>query len=192
MLLLREAQLKFGRNLKNNEATTLVWLYEDHGMDISVILMLLQYAVNEKRCNISFIEKTAVNWINRGVETITDAEKIIAEEARKKLAWSVVERTFGIEKRKPSAKESELSNLWINDWNISTELLKSAYDICIDATSKLSFPYIAKLIEQWHKNGFKSSEDIKNSSRTDKKNQKKNDFAAYDLDLFEKMLNSDD
>ena len=39
-LLLREAQLKFGRNLKNNESRLLVSLYDDYGMDVSVILLL--------------------------------------------------------------------------------------------------------------------------------------------------------
>ena len=43
--LLNEAQVKFGRMLKQSESSVLVWLYDDMGMDVSIILMVLEYAV---------------------------------------------------------------------------------------------------------------------------------------------------
>lgn len=189
MFLLREAQLKFGRNLKQNESSLLVSLYDDHGMDVSVILLLLGYAVCEGKCNLSFVKKTATTWLSAGVETVMDAENLIAQTAKQNLAWSVVQNTFGLEKRSPSTKELEYSNLWINEWKISTDLLKAAYDACIDAKTKLSFPYVAKIIETWHKDGITTPEQIQSKQKT--KSQGKNDYAGYDLDLFEKMLNND-
>ena len=190
MFLLREAQLKFGRNLKQNESQLLVSLYDDHGMDPSVILLLLGYAVREGKCNLTFVKKTATNWLESGVETVMDAENLIAEAAKQNLAWSVVQSAFGIERRNPSTKEADLSNLWVNEWKISTELLKAAYDACVDAKTKLSMPYVAKIIESWHKDGVTNPEQI-SSKKKNVKPQGKNDFAGYDLDLFEKMLNDD-
>ena len=190
MFLLREAQLKFGRNLKQNESQLLVSLYDDHGMDPSVILLLLGYAVREGKCNLTFVKKTATNWLESGVETVMDAENLIAEAAKQNLAWSVVQSAFGIERRNPSTKEAELSNLWVNEWKISTELLKAAYDACVDAKTKLSMPYVAKIIESWHKDGITNPEQI-SAKKKNVKPQGKNDFAGYDLDLFEKMLNDD-
>lgn len=190
MFLLREAQLKFGRNLKQNESQLLVSLYDDHGMDPSVILLLLGYAVREGKCNLTFVKKTATHWLESGVETVMDAENLIAEAAKQNLAWSVVQSAFGIERRNPSTKEAELSNLWINEWKISTELLKAAYDACVDAKTKLSMPYVAKIIESWHKDGITNPEQI-SAKKKNVKPQGKNDYAGYDLDLFEKMLNDD-
>lgn len=190
MFLLREAQLKFGRNLKQNESQLIVSLYDDYGIEPSVILLLLGYAAHEGKCNISFIKKTATHWIESGVESVLDAEALIAEKAKQNLAWQIVQKTFGIERRNPSTKELELSNLWINDWNISADLLKSAYDTCIDAKTKLSMPYIAKIIENWHKQGVTAPEQITTKNKKTQ-TQTKNDYAGYDLDLFEKMLNKD-
>lgn len=187
-LLMREAQLKFGRGLKQNESSLLLALYDDEGMDVSLILMLLQHAANQGKCNISFIKSTAVKWIKSGVQTVVDAERLIAKEAEDMLCWSIVERVFGIERRKPSAKELELSSLWINDWKISEEMLKAAYDECVNQKTKLNMPYIAKIIENWNKKGYKSPEDIKNDAKP-KTSGGKNDFAGYDLDLVEQMLN---
>ena len=188
--LVREAQLKFGRNLKGNETQLLVSLYDDHGMDSSVILLLLQYAVREDKCNISFIKKIAAQWIAAGVETVIDAERFITESAKQNLAWNIVQNAFGIERRNPSAKEIELSNLWINEWKISKDMLKAAYDACIDSKTKLSFAYVAKIIESWHKDGITTREQV-NNKKTPSKQSGKNDYAGYDLDLFEKMLNDD-
>ncbi len=188
MFLLREAQLKFGRNLKQNESQLLVALYDDYGMEISVILFLLGYAASEGRCNLSFVKATAVDWIKQGVETVADAERIIAVAAKQNLAWSVVQRAFGIEKRKPSTKELEYSNLWINEWQISADLLKAAYDACIDSKAKLSVPYIAKIIEHWHKDGVTSPQEIKPRGVTATGN-KNNSYGGYDLNKYEQMLN---
>lgn len=196
MFLLREAQLKFGRNLKTNESSTLVWLYDDEGMDVSLILMLIQYAISEKKCNISFIERTAAQWLDNGVETVADAEKYIAESAKKKLSWGVVQSAFGIENRRPSAKELTLSDTWINEWKITPDLLRLAYDACVDAKSKFLFSYTAKIIEEWHKKGIKTPDELKAqataSAQSSKPGGKKYDYAAYDLELFERMLDEDD
>lgn len=190
MFLLREAQLKFGRNLKQNESQLLVSLYDDHGMDVSVILLLLQYAAREGKCNVSFVKKTATHWLQSGVETVIDAERLIADVAKQNLAWSIVQNAFGIEKRNPSAKELEYSNLWINEWKISTDMLKAAYDACVDAKTKLSMPYVAKIIESWHKEGV-TTPDQAVAQKSKKQTAQKADYAGYDLDLFEKMLNDD-
>lgn len=193
MFLLREAQLKFGRNLKQNESQLLVSLYDDHGMDPSVILFLLGYAFREGKCNLSFVKKTAAEWLNCGVETVMDAEHIIAETAKQNLAWTLVQNAFGIEKRKPSTKELEYSNLWINEWKISADLLKKAYDTCIDSKAKFSMAYVAKILENWHKDGIASPQDVSLKSKAlanrSKPQKINNDFGGYDLDKYEQMLN---
>ena len=191
-LLLREAQLKFGRGLKNNESRLLVSLYDDYGMDVSVILLLLQHAAAQKKTNLSYIRATAAKWLKSGVTNVREGEALIAEEARGKLAFSVVRRAFGIEDRLPSDKEIEFSNLWVNAWQMSPEMLKAAYDVCIDSKAKISFPYISKVLEKWHTCGYKTVSDIKeDKGGTARSRRPANDFAGFDIDAFEAKLNSD-
>lgn len=184
--LLRETELKFGRTLKFNEMQTLVWLYDDNGLDVSLILYIVQLAVQKDKKNIKFIESKALDWIDKGIDNLADADKEVVRDAIKEKAWSVVSKAFGIKSRKPSKKESELSLKWISEWNISEEMLVEAYDVCVNKTSEFSFPYVAKIIETWYNKGYKSPEDIIEKP----KEKNKDNFAAYDLDLFEKMLKS--
>lgn len=189
-LLLREAQLKFGRGLKNNESRLLVSLYDDYGMDVSVILLLLQHAASQKKANLSYIRSTAVKWLKAGVVTVRDGEEIIENELKGKLAFSIVRRAFGIEDRLPSDKETEFSNTWVNTWQMSPEMLKAAYNVCIDSKAKISFPYINKVLEKWYISGYRTVADIK-SEKSAAKPHRGNDYAGFDIDAFEAKLNSD-
>lgn len=186
--LLRETQMRLGRNLKSNEASTLVWLYDDEGLDVSLILMIVQYAAAHNKANILFIESTALDWINKGIDTLAAADNELNLLAMGDQAWKIVSSAFGLERRKPSKKETELSLLWVNEWKMSKEILEAAYEECVNAKSKFSFPYTAKIIESWHQKGFKNPEDIQNG----KQSIEKDGFAAYDIDLFEEMLNTKD
>lgn len=191
-MLLSEAQLKFGRNLKSNEASGLVWIYDDLGLNVSVILLLLQYALSENRLNITFLEKTAAKWAEMGISDVTGAEKFITDEANKKLAWQVVERAFGIEKRKPSAKETELADLWLCSWGFNEEILVLAYEECVNQKSKFIMSYVAKILENWHKSGVKTADDVKKEETKKEKPKKAKSFAGYDIELYKQKLKADD
>ncbi len=186
--LLHETQLKLGRNLKSNEVSTLVWLYDDEGLDVSLILMIVQYAAAHNKANIRFIESTAVDWINRGIDTLPAADEELRKIAISEQAWGIVCSAFGLERRKPSKKETEQSYLWVETYKMSKEMLVAAYEACVDTKSKFSFNYVAKIIENWHKKGYKKPEEIEKQTIV----KQKDGFAAYDIDLFEKMLNTKD
>ena len=183
--MLNETQLKLGRNLKTNETSTLVWLYDDQGLDVSLILLIVQYAVTHNKPNIRFIESVATDWLDKGIDNLADADEELRKLALGEQAWAAVQSVFGLERRKPSKKETELSVKWIDEWKIGKELLQAAYEACVDAKSKFSFPYIAKIIENWHSKGVKNLGDLEKLDKPTDDSK-----ATYDLDLFEKMLNS--
>ncbi len=187
--LLREAQIKCGRALKQNEASTLVWLYDDEGLSVSLILMLLEFAASEGNFSISFIEKTAIEWINSGVETISDAESKIIELTEKKTAWREVCKVFNIERRMPSANEMKYSHTWVKEWGFNNEMLRAAYDACVDAIGKISIPYINKVLTNWHKNNVKTLSDLENLNGNDKDSS--NSGASYNIDDIENSMLSE-
>lgn len=188
--LLQESQVKFGRLLKDNESRVLLWLYEDEGMEVSLILMLLEYAISENKCTLAFIQRTAAEWLNNGIETISDAEVYITELYKKKTAWKIVEATFGIEDRMPSSKELEYSGKWINEWGFDRAILKLAYEICVDTKSKFSMPYVAKILESWHQSGVKTEQEAKLRLASKKTNSETGfGHTTQELDLIEQMIN---
>ena len=160
--ILRSAEQKFGRMLRQTEISTIVWLFDDQGLSASLILMIIEYAVAEGRANIGFIERTAIEWVNDGVLDVESAERRLIDMRRRKSAWHIVETTMGIEHRSPSKAELEAADKWITDWGYSRDIIRAAYELCVDTTSKFSFAYIKKIMEGWHKEGVKTLEDIEN------------------------------
>ncbi len=190
--LLSEAEMKLARSLRGNELQTLAWLYLDHDMDVSIILMLVEYAVSEGKPTITFIESTALSWIDAGVTTLTDAEAQIEERTRKKTAWGMIESAFGIEHRLPSDKELEYAKVWVIEWGFSREMLKEAYNRCVDAKAKLDMRYINGILSRWFKDGIKTVEKTKETEKPAAKPSEKSGFSAYDKSLVDKLLNKDD
>ena len=173
--MLNETQLKFGRNLKTKETST------------SLILLIVQYAVTHGKPNIRFIESVATDWLDKGIDNLADADDELRKLALAEQAWATVQSAFGIDRRKPSKKENELAVKWIDEWKLSKEMLKAAYEACVDSSSKFTIPYVAKIIENWHEKGYKSVKDLENDKKPTDDSK-----ATYDLDLFEKMLDAKD
>ena len=190
--LLSEAEMKLARTLRGNEMQTLAWLYLDHGMDVSIILMLVEYAVSEGKTTIAFIESIALSWLDAGVTTLTDAEEQIEARTKKKTAWGMVEAAFGIEHRMPSDKELEYANTWVIEWGFSREMLKEAYNRCVDAKAKLDMRYVNGILCRWFKDGIKTVEATRETEKTAAKPADKKGFSAYDKSLVDKLLNNDD
>ena len=190
--LLSEAEMKLARSLRGNELQTLAWLYLDHGMDVSIILMLVEYAVSEGKTTIAFIESIALSWLEAGVSTLTDAEEQIEARTKKKTAWGMIETAFGIEHRLPSDKELEYANTWVIEWGFTREMLKEAYNRCVDAKAKLDMRYVNGILARWFKDGVKTIEQTKETEKIAAKPTDKKGFSAYDKSLVDKLLNNDD
>lgn len=189
-LLLHEAEEKFSRPLQFSEISTLVWLFDNQGMDTSLILMLIEYAKQENKCNIGFIERTAIEWLNNEITDISSAENYLRSINEKKTAWKIVEASFGIEPRLPSKKELDYSKLWVLDYGFGREILREAYERCVDAKSKFLIGYVATILKSWHSKGYSTLEQILEGEEKEKQNMDKpSQMATYNLDDLKKLIN---
>lgn len=191
--LLREAQMRLTRPLKPNEASTLVWLFDDEGMNASVLLLLISFAHAEGKDNIGFIEKTAVKWLNDGVSNTNEAEQKIRHYYDMKSSWGIVEKAMGIPHRMPSENEQKLAYTWVCEYQYTHDMLRAAYNACIDATSKFSVPYINKVLSGWYKAGVRNPLDLRKhlaETAEGKQKKKENDGkATFNVNLFNQSLN---
>lgn len=184
--LFAEIQSRLARPLRQSEASTFAWMYIEEGMDVSVILMLVEYALGLDKANIRFMEKTAIAWLDGGVCDIASAEEFIARNTREEMCQKLFSSAFGIKDRKLNKTERELAVLWVNDYGYDKKLLEAAYDICIDTIGKYNIKYIKSIIDSWHKDGVKTTDDIKEAP----KKTKKGDWDSTDKELLELIINS--
>lgn len=187
--LMQEAQIILGRPISNGDCSTLIMLHDTYGLPVHVILMLMQYAVSIGKRHMNYIKTTAISWAEEEIDTIEKAENKIRALETSRKAWLTLEKIIGIEHRSPSTKEDEAANRWLNTWKMPGELIKEAYDRCVNAKGKYILSYMDSIIKRWQNCGIKTlaqsleEDKFKKSAYSQKP---ANDFTSYNIDEYER------
>ena len=165
--ILEETQGMLGKILSHNDASVLYGIYDNLGFSGDMVMQLLAFCTASGKKNFRYIERVAIDWHDRGIDSFEKAdayirylEQVHSDEAR-------VAQAFGIEGRALSKKEKEHILRWRSEMDFSFDMIGEAYDICVDRKGKLSFPYINGILSDWYQRGIKAPEDIKETAPED-------------------------
>lgn len=148
------AQEIIGKTLGNNELETLYWFYDRLGFSPEVITMLLEYCVSMDKRNMRYIEKVAITWHENNITTIDEAQAYITRASKRDEFTSNLRKLFGINDRNLSKTENLYLESWRDELKMSEDMVGLAYEYCIMATNKLSFPYINTILKRWFEQGI--------------------------------------
>ncbi len=191
--LLVSAENCFGKSLTYTDQRVLVWIHDYLGLKSDIILMIIEFCKSIEKSSMKFIEKVAVTWYDKNICTHEQAEFEIMQLQKYYSLSGKILSLLGLN-RTLSTKEKEYVNSWV-DMNIDFDLIQIAYDKTIDATGKISFAYMNKIISDWHSNGISTKEQIEKNDINYKKNSAKfkdntanksaqpSNSHSYDLDL---------
>ena len=164
---------------------TIVNAYDDYSLPSEVIMMLISYVKNINKTSTPYIESVIHEWGMSGVNTAEAADRKIKDLDDRSVAWKKVVRIFSIDYRSPSKKEEECAYNWIKTYLMPEELIREAYERCVNNTGKMQMRYINAIIEKWHAAGIKSMEDLINAESGEKEKEKNtSSFDIKDLDNF--------
>lgn len=190
--LFSEIQCLLSREVTTAQMCSLVWLHDTYGLPASVILMAVQYSINEGRKNFSYIEKVCIDWAENDVVDVPSAERRLNQLYLSKSAWKIVCSAFGIDDRRPSAKESKFADRWVNEYGFTKQMLKIAYDRAIDSIGKLNFTYIGKILDKWHADGINKPEQLSDNGSDKKQRESKKSETSYDIEKIKSQFNDFD
>lgn len=77
--LFKVAQEKLGKLLSPNDSSTLFGFYDWLRLPVEVIIMLLEYCASMDKRNMRYIEKIAIDWADRGINSVEKAEALLKE-----------------------------------------------------------------------------------------------------------------
>ena len=177
--LLREAQMIIGKPLTPVATDTIAALYSYYGMSAEVLLMLLQYCVGQKRDNMSYIEKVAAGWIEKGIDSSEKAEREILACMEQAGQESAIRRLLGIQDRALISSEREYITAW-KEQGIPNELVGLAYERTIEQKGKLSLPYINGILQNWKQKGINTPAQALNEMRAGKDATENTDPGSMD------------
>lgn len=183
--LLDTASARLGRPITHGDMETLCYLYDTAGLPAEVVLMVIAYAVSLGKPNMRYIEKVALDWADRGIDSIVAAEEHLCEMDRRNQAWEQVKGILGI-KQSPTIAQSEAVQRWIYEWKMPIGLIQLAGEQCKAQINKVNCNYINKILEHWHLEGIDSVEKAQENLGQTKKKLTKSTETSLDLDEYEK------
>lgn len=185
--LMQEAEQIFGRCLSTNDTATLLMLHDDYGLPTDVILMLLQFSAGGGKPFMRYVERIAINWADEGITTHRQAEEKLQELTERRRAWNVVMHALNLPERSPSSKEASLAAQWVQEWKFSPEMIRCAYDRCVDSTGKYLPSYMHKILERWQKENIRTPEQAKADREKRTYTRQSAEKPSYDLDAYERQ-----
>ena len=181
--LWNQAQDKLGKTLSFNDQRTLLWMHDHLGLPIEIILMIIEYCVSIDKRGIGYIEKVGVSWAQEEIFSVDMAETKLSNMKNRNNIWKRLREQFGIQNPYPTAKQAEFLDRWTKTLGFRLDTIEQAFEECLNRTTKISFSYISKVLENWYNEGVKSPKDIKSNKP---KATNGRDNTSYDLDKFER------
>ena len=178
--LFKTCETLYGRPLKHTEQNALI--------TTEVALMMVDYCFSINKSSPAYLKETAMNWMENGINDLAAAERQISMLQSKNIAESSVKSMFGIN-RALTQKEKDFVNLWYNVWNFNSEMVKLAYEINVNAKGQFAFPYISKILENWHTKGITTEQQVNDEKNSRPISTENN--SSFDAEKIDDMLLED-
>ena len=185
--LCNECQNVLGKSFTACDYNNIMQLKTYYKLSDEYILLLLSHCVEVEKTSWAYIRKTAANLYDEGITSYSKLETHFAARKNKKSLEYKIRKLLGIGDREFTKGERATIEKWI-ELKTSIDLIKRAYDITIEKTGKLSYAYMAKILENWHTNGIKTTEDVDNSLANYQKKQQMAQSTFDTDDFFEAAL----
>lgn len=162
--LLNTLEEILAKNLNTTERSVFITLYKWYGLPSACIAMLVEYCRSIGKATAAYIESTGIGWVNEEINTVERVDAKIARLRAARTAWVKIRTMLEIPERAPTKKEQECSCIWVNEWQVSQELILLAYERCIGSKGKLSFHYMHGIISNWHSKGINTAQEALDDS----------------------------
>ncbi len=150
-----------GKILNKNDINLLYNIYHFSGLGADYVCTVAAYAVARGRANMRYITQTALSLCDEGVDTFEKLEAVLSERQKNDDLRSRFITLCGFGARKLSSKEEGYITKWFADYNLSFDVVKTAYEKMVDAIGEVKLSYLDKILTDWHEQGVKNAEEAK-------------------------------
>lgn len=192
-MMVKEVQNILRRPLSTSDISIFLMLHDNEGLPVDVILMLVRHCFDNGKSNMRYIYKVGTDWGQSGVDSIEKAEHKIEYSNRTDALWKRFQSIIGIEYRLPTPTEETIVRRWYQDWKFKDELIKYAYEICVDSKGKYIIKYMDSILRKWYNQGIFTIEDAMESRRHFKtKYNNDSKYTSYNIEEYENYSIFDD
>ena len=190
-MLVEETQTTLGKVLSNSDIATLLMLKDTCGLPLDVIFMLIHYCASIDKGNIRTIENIGIQWANDGVYSLEAADNKIKQIQKTTANFSIVSKAFGLKNvGSPTKKQLEYGDKWLSEWKFSPEMLREAYERCVDTKGTMNLRYIDGILKRWNASNLHTLDELHKYEKSASKPSQKQS-SSYDINELDKFNSLD-
>lgn len=173
---------RLGCTLTTNDLQTPAFLYESLGMSPELIRYLYDFCSFKGKATGAYIEKVAVSWNEKGIDSI---DKARSETFSRSKECSAVKAAFGFN-RNLGAIELQFVDRWRLEYRMSSDLISEACNRTMLAAKGPDFTYADRILSGWHEAGVSSLDDLAplDAAHKARSNQTRKDKTATSANKF--------
>ena len=156
--LLYVIQKYIGTAISGSSLNTVMFLQKTLGFSPDLIEYLFDHCVSCGHKNMRYIEKTAINWAEKGIKTV-EAAKAMNNVHDK--AYAPVKEAFGIRGRSLADPETAYVDKWVISYGFSPELIREACSRTIKQIHDVSFEYADTILLNWKNAGIYTMDAVR-------------------------------
>jgi hypothetical protein len=195
--VLAQTEQVVGRKLNSNDMRVIFGVYDYLGIPAEVLVMLLTYCAEQyqerygssRRPTAQAIEKLAYEWARREILTLEQAEAYVAAQKERRGVLNRIKGLLNIYERELTATEEKYIASWL-EMGFREDAIAIAYDRTLTQKSALKWPYMNKILLNWHDMGLHTPKEIeeKDSRRPAKKPAAAEEIKPVDMDELRRII----
>lgn len=163
---------KLGKKLTTPDLAMLLGLYDQLGIPADVIFLLVGFCAERgslkggkgRRLTMRQIEKEGYVWARLGLMDQESASAYINQYHRSREALPQLMALLRLGGREPSPSEERYLLGW-NEMGFDSEAIEAAFDRTILKCGELRWPYMDKILTNWHAKGLHTLQEINAGDR---------------------------
>lgn len=146
------------KQLTASDISTILYIHNDLGFSTDLLEYLVEYCVTNQHTSMSYIEKVALSWYEKGYTTVSEAKSSSAIFNKR---TSIVSRTFGLTNHNLTPVELDFINRWYDEYGFDSDIIEEACKRTILTLSKPNYSYADGILKKWNTAGVRSLSDLK-------------------------------
>lgn len=146
------------KQLDPQHIKVLLGIYEYLGFSDDLIIYLYDYCCSNDKKSPKYIEKVAISWFEKGIKTAGQAQE--ETQFYNKLMGGI-RKALGLSNEKGlNTTQIKSVTKWVSEYQLPDDVIITACERAATAEVAKPFAYASKIIDDWHKDGIKTIDDV--------------------------------
>ena len=189
-----EVQRVLGKTLNTEELKILLGFTRYLGMSPEVISVLVNYCKERTRergshrmPSLRSIEKEAYAWADRGIDSVEEAAAYIQTRNLHNQRMAHIKHLLQIQGRRLTTAEERYASQWA-EMGFDDAAITLAYEKTCLNTGGLKWPYMNKILKNWHEAGLHNGEVIASADHKPAQPTGQRELDANEIAAIERMM----